>query len=101
MSSEVAELARALDAAAPDAALALLGEPSQRRRNQWRWGRRGSLSVEVGGVKRGTWCDHEAGTGGDMLALVQRQHRGDMRAAIKWARRFLQAAGWVASRVVV
>jgi putative DNA primase/helicase len=93
MSSEATELARALDAAASEVALALLGEPSQRMRDQWRWGRHGSLSVEVGGVKRGTWCDHEAGTGGDMLALVQRQHQGDMRAAISWARRFLRSHG--------
>jgi putative DNA primase/helicase len=94
MTADVANLARGLDAAAHDAALALLGEPSQRTRQQFRWGNRGSLSLEIAGAKRGTWCDHEAGTGGDMLALVQRHRNGDMRAAIEWTRRFLRMESW-------
>jgi putative DNA primase/helicase len=89
---EVPDLARALDAAASEAALALLGQPSHRTPSQWRWGRHGSLSLEIAGTKRGRWCDHESGHGGDMLALAQRHHHGDMRAAIKWARHFLRAA---------
>lgn len=90
MSGDVADLARALDAAAPDAALALLGEPSHRTRQQWWWGRRGSLALEIAGPKRGRWCDHETGEGGDVLQLARRKHHGDMRAAIDWARHFLR-----------
>ncbi|MCC7281435.1 MAG: toprim domain-containing protein [Acetobacteraceae bacterium] len=86
----MADLARALDAAAPDAALALLGEPTFRTARQWRWGRRGSLALETAGAKRGRWCDHETGEGGDMLQLARRQHHGDLCAAIDWARRFLR-----------
>jgi len=87
---DVSALARALDETAPDAALALLGEPTQRTRQQWRWGRRGSLALEITGPKRGRWCDHETGEGGDMLQLARRQHYGDLRAAIDWARGFLR-----------
>jgi hypothetical protein len=95
MIGNVHDLARALNSVAPDAALALLGEPTHRMRQQFRWGTRGSLSLEIAGPRRGIWCDHETGEGGDMLALVRRQHHGagrgpaTMRAAIDWARGFL------------
>jgi hypothetical protein len=93
MGNDIAMVARALDARAPDVALALLGEPDRRARGQeWRWGRRGSLVLQTEGPKRGQWFDHETGKGGDMLALVCRQHGGDMRAALEWARRFLGMA---------
>lgn len=87
--SDVSEVARALDDAAQHVAVALLGEPTSRTRDAWRWGRHGSLSVEVAGIKQGRWFDHETGVGGDMLALVRRQRRGDMAAALHWSRRWL------------
>ena len=42
-------------------ALALLGDPTQQRRGEWRYGRRGSLVVHVDGDRAGTWYDFEAG----------------------------------------
>lgn len=81
-----AELARALDARATDVAHALLGKPTQATRTAWRFGRRGSLALDL---KRGRWFDHEAGQGGDMLALAQRQQGGDFGRGADWARRFL------------
>lgn len=89
MRHDAAAIARELDDRASDVAVALLGEPTQRTRQQWRWGTRGSLALETAGSKRARWHDHEVGEGGDMLALVRRQHGGDMRAALDWARRFL------------
>lgn len=72
-----------LAAAMPAVARALLGEPVQAlsTATQWRYGRRGSLAIDV---KRGLWCDHEAGTGGGVIALIQRQRGGDMAAALRW-----------------
>jgi putative DNA primase/helicase len=87
--SDVSKIARALDDAAQHVAVSLLGEPTSRTRDAWRWGTHGSLAVEVAGSKRGRWFDHEAGKGGDMLALARRQHRGDMAAALHWSRRWL------------
>lgn len=85
----IADVARALDAAAEGMALAILGEPTRRARGQWRWGSRGSLALEIDGTKRGRWHDHETGEGGDMLALARRHHRGDLKSALAWARAFL------------
>ena len=45
-------------ALAGDVARALLGEPSSSTRAELRFGRRGSLSVDL---RRGVWHDHEAG----------------------------------------
>ncbi len=54
------------------AAVALLGEPNPRLSNarELRWGRHGSLAVDL---RRGTWFDHEAANGGGLLALVSRE----------------------------
>ena len=54
----------------PDLARDLLGEPTSRTRDEWRYGGKGSLSVMVSGPKRGSWHDHEAGCGGDPVGLV-------------------------------
>ena len=44
-------------------ALEVLGQPAERRRNQWHYGRHGSLAVHVGGQRAGSWRDFEAGRG--------------------------------------
>ncbi|WP_310496829.1 toprim domain-containing protein [Sandarakinorhabdus sp.] len=69
--------------AMPGIALALLGEPVRAlsTATEWRYGRRGSLSIDIA---RGLWRDHEAGTGGGVIALIQRQRGGDMAAALRW-----------------
>lgn len=63
-----------------DVAQRLLGEPNRAlsTRDNWRYGRKGSLSVDV---KRGRWFDHETGASGGVLALIQRETGGDVRAA--------------------
>jgi hypothetical protein len=67
-------------------AVELLGEPTERSGRTWRWGRKGSLAVVVDGSKRGAWCDHEAGVGGDPVGLVAHARRCPMAQAIEWAR---------------
>ncbi len=71
---DIANTARALADRAEDVSLALLGEPSFLSRNERRWGRRGSLSLRCSGPRRGFWYDHERGEGGDLLALIAREH---------------------------
>lgn len=51
-------------------ALELLGEPSSKRGNRWRWGTKGSFSADM---QTATWFDHEAGEGGGLLALIERE----------------------------
>ena len=77
-------------AIAADVAQALLGEPSTCTRTELRYGRKGSLSVDV---VRGRWHDFETGEGGGVLDLVTRE-RGSRAAALAW----LEAEGFVAQR---
>ena len=82
-------LRTALRARAAEIGEALLGKPTFRGRSELRWGRKGSLALAVAGPRAGLWCDHEAGEGGDLLALIQRERRCDFPAALAWARAFL------------
>ncbi|MGZ9083798.1 MAG: phage/plasmid primase, P4 family, partial [Rhodoplanes sp.] len=56
---------------------ALFGEPNRAlsTRAQLRYGRHGSLAIEIAGEKRGEWYDHENKIGGGVLDLVRR-HTG-------------------------
>jgi hypothetical protein len=58
-------------------AIALLGDPSDRTSTVLRFGRKGSLAVMIAGPKAGLWRDFETNGGGDMLALIQREHGCD------------------------
>lgn len=51
-------------------ALWLLGDPPQKHGNEWRYGNRGSLSIDV---TKGTWFDFEANEGGGVHDLIRRQ----------------------------
>ncbi len=74
----------ALRARVPDLAIELLGKPRFRTGQEWRWGRKGSLSVVIAGAKGGMWFDHEAGEGGEFLRLVGRGLGLSRRDAIDW-----------------
>ncbi|MBO1081857.1 DUF7146 domain-containing protein [Roseomonas haemaphysalidis] len=67
----------------------LLGKPSSKVGGDWRYGRHGSLSVMVRGARKGSWFDHEADEGGDLLALIRRERGGDFPVTLEWARGFL------------
>ena len=62
-------------------ALRLLGEPAQKHGREWRYGNRGSLSIDLA---KGHWFDHEANTGGGVFDLIKR--RGHEQPAA-WLRR--------------
>ena len=62
----------------------LLGKPTFRSRQEWRWRTHGSFSLALSGQKRGLWHDHETREGGDIIALVQRECGCDFSQAIDW-----------------
>jgi hypothetical protein len=62
-------------------ALRLLGEPVQKHGHEWRYGNRGSLSIDLA---KGHWFDHEANTGGGVFDLIKRQGHEQPAA---WLRR--------------
>jgi hypothetical protein len=83
---DIAELSARLTDRIGDLAREVIGsDPTSRSARQWRFGRMGSLAVEIGGAKRGSWFDHEAGCGGDALGLVAHMRRVPMRDAYAWA----------------
>ncbi len=73
----------------PAIALELLGQPNRAlsRCTQWRYGRQGSLSIDLA---RGVWRDFETGDGGGVLDLVARVRGGSRTDAVAW----LQGRGW-------
>ena len=85
-----ADLARQLALRIGELACALVGaEPTSRCGDELRFRSRGSLAVCVKGPKRGSWYDHEAGVGGDALALVLHLRGGSMHDALEWSRAWL------------
>lgn len=59
----------------------LLGEPTQSKEGELRWGNKGSLSIDLA---KGAWFDHEADKGGGVLDLIRRERGCDKGAAIDW-----------------
>jgi putative DNA primase/helicase len=57
----------------PELVVELLGQPSSKTGQEWRWGHKGSLAVIISGPKAGMWFDHEAGDGSHFSDLVGRE----------------------------
>jgi len=74
-SSVHTDVCRQLDQRIEEVARRLLGEPNRvlSSRTQLRFGRNGSVAVEIDGEKRGQWYDHEQKLGGSMVDLIRRQ----------------------------
>lgn len=73
-------------ASMPEVAERLLGKPTsiQNGGHEWRYRRKGSLAVHVGGDRAGRWKDHESGDAGGVLDLIERERGCDHAAAMKW-----------------
>lgn len=71
----------------------LFGRPNPKlsTKKELRFGTHGSLSVEIAGEHRGQFYDHEAGTGGGVLDMIQHKTGLANGAAIEW----LQEHGFV------
>ncbi|MGM0584462.1 MAG: AAA family ATPase [Pseudomonadota bacterium] len=70
---------------APEVAREILGDPNPAfsGRNEWRYGSRGSLSIDL---DAGRWFDHEANEGGGVLDLLRRERGLERREALEWLR---------------
>ena len=88
---KAAAIKNALAKNAGDLARLLLG-PENRSissKIEMRFGRKGSLSVVTDGPKKGQWYDHEAGTGGDLLSLIQRERSCGFAEATAFAAEYV------------
>jgi hypothetical protein len=83
----LAEVAARLNERPGDLARHLLGESNQAlsTKTQLRYGRKGSIAVEIDGPERGRWYDHENDIGGDGLALICHKLGLANGAACEWA----------------
>jgi putative DNA primase/helicase len=84
-------IAAALTSRTAEVAMALLGEPNRQlsSKRELRFGRKGSLAVVVDGTKAGCWYDHENGSGGDLIDLIERVRDVDFRDAVAYAEQFI------------
>src|SRR6516164_866401 len=65
----------------------LLGEPNRKSfpcRDDWRYGAKGSLSIQMTGEKQGDWYDHENAIGGGPFAFIKHYGRFDDDGARQW-----------------
>lgn len=67
----------------------LLGQPSLKTARLWRFGRKGSLIVNVSGPRAGRWYSFEAGQGGDALDLVAWVRQTRLSEALRYGRAWL------------
>lgn len=60
----------------------LLGDPTSKKPNEIRYGRQGSMAIDL---NKGTWFDHERDEGGGVLDLVMRETQATCnREALLW-----------------
>ena len=62
----------------------VLGAPKDKSGGQYRYGsRKGSLVVTINGEKRGLWHDFQTGEGGNLLQLIAKEARLDIKKDFK------------------
>lgn len=73
----------------PDLVQDLLGNPSSRSGIQWRFGRKGSISVTVNGSQKGLYSNFETGTHGGPLKMIEETFNVSKDGALEWAKNWL------------
>ena len=87
---ELAALKDRLESDAERITVALLGEPTAKGRQSWRWGNRGSLAYDF---DRHVWHSFETQAGGDVFDLIRFANVGwDFSQALQWGRHWVGGA---------
>lgn len=75
----------------PDVCRALMNEtPTQQKGDEWRYGTKGSMKVNVSGPKAGGFANFETGEKGGPLHLICAVNNCRMKDAIEWSKEYLQ-----------
>ena len=69
------------------------GEPNRKHCNkqELRWSRKGSFSLQIQGDKKGLWHEHENEIGGDIIKFIAMERGCSIAAAITYALDYLEA----------
>jgi hypothetical protein len=83
-------------------ALDLLGSPNKKLSSGkiLKYGSKGSMAITTSGPTAGTWYDFEAGEGGDIISLVQREKALDFKGAADYLKDFFRVSKQVSLKLV-
>lgn len=72
-----------------DILLNLLGKPNEKlsTENNWRYGQKGSLSVQINGDRAGLWHSFESGESGNLLQLIKKETGYEFKDALSYAKK--------------
>lgn len=80
-----------------DLAIHFLGKPHQQNVRHWRYGRKGSVSIAVGGAHKGMYTNFETGVSGNVVTFIADQLNLNQKEAFKWG---VQWLGYERSSIV-
>ncbi len=92
---DAAKVRAALEARAEDLFRRAFGEPVRPGASDWRAKENDALSMRMKGDRRGLWCDHSAGEGGDTLDLAAMVFCGLTSARSDFPRVLAEASRWL------
>lgn len=84
-----ADLTASLNAHIKDLAVHFFGKPSRQTTKEWRYGHKGSLSIQVAGTKQGLYSHFERGTSGNAVRLIAEQLGLSSQEALTWGANWL------------
>lgn len=78
-----------LNACIKDLAFHFLGKPHHQTSREWRYGSKGSLSIQVAGTKQGLYANFETGESGRAVTFIAHQLGISSKEAFKWGAQWL------------
>lgn len=84
-----AEIITDLNDQIKDLALHFFDKPKRNGALQWRYGTNGSISIHIGGAKKGMYANFESGVSGNAVTLIADQLGLDKKEAFKWGVKWL------------
>jgi hypothetical protein len=78
------DIVSALNRQIKEIAWDVMGKPTRQTSQEWRYGRSGSVSVFVAGIKQGLYSNFETGVSGNVITFIGDQLGLDRKEAFKW-----------------
>lgn len=85
----IASLKDELKGRIKDLAFELFGKPTSQTAREWRYGKKGSISVHIAGTKQGLYSNFETDTYGNAFKLIQDHFGFDSKRAFQWGAEWL------------